>query len=129
MPSTLGNYRTLGHWEDNTRTMASSQSSKYFSRYLAAGMSYAFARTMVRTNDAMMYDKAFSKDENARKMLFTERMFAAVGASIVGAYISPLYIACDLCALEKSFVSRGNQTQSDNRPFYTVADAIFDLRY
>ena len=103
--------------------MAASSSSKYFNRYIAAAMSYGFARTLVRTGNAMIVEKP----EVERNMLITERTCAIIGSSILGPYLSPFYFVSDMCALEKFLVAGLN---TDVKPhFIGIPDAIFDFRY
>lgn len=96
-----------------------------FSRYLSASMSYAFVRTFLRTNEALISENRSSKVN--RNMLITERTFAAIGATLLGGYISPIYLACDLCSLEKTI--RNFKSKEDVPRYFTIVDAIFDFKY
>ena len=104
-------------------------SNKAFLGYLTASMAYGCVRTIIRTNGAMMYDRS-CKDDNKRKLLFTERVFAVMGASFVGAYMSPVYLASDLCSMDKAMFIKSSDLKPCNVKVYnTVLAPVFDLEY
>jgi hypothetical protein len=90
---------------------------------LPCAMSYSVVRTWLRTRDAEMKEGG-----KYRGLLYTERLLSVCGAGVCGVYLAPLYLASDVCALERTWRLRDADGRSP-RYHLSVLSIIADLKY
>ena len=90
--------------------------------YLPVSACYSAFRTLWRTHDRDIS----THNQETRKMMVSERIFSAMGSAVIGMYFAPLYLASDICAMER-FYFQGELVKE--KKYYNIIDVVIDLNY